>query len=270
MSAALLEASGLVKSFPAGKNVLGRPTGRTLAVRGVDLKVNRGETLAVVGESGAGKSTLGRLLLRLIEPDEGQVRLDGVEVLELRRKELRALRKRMQMIFQDPYSSFDPRMTIEDTIGESLSVHFGMKAAARRARVADLLERVGIGQLQAQRYPHEFSGGQLQRIAIARALAVEPDVIVCDEPVAALDVSIRAQILNLLNEIQRERGVAYVFITHDLSLVPIIAQRVAVMYEGQVIEESGSAALFKNPQHEYTRVLLGAIPIPDPRLRTDW
>jgi peptide/nickel transport system ATP-binding protein len=269
VSAVLLEASGLVKSFPTGKSVLGRPAGRTLAVRGVDLKVNRGETLAVVGESGAGKSTLGRLLLRLIEPDEGQVRLDGVEVLDLRRKELRALRKRMQMIFQDPYSSFDPRMTIADTIGESLSVHFGMKGTERRARVADLLERVGIGQLQAQRYAHEFSGGQLQRIAIARALAVEPDVIVCDEPVAALDVSIRAQIINLLNEIQRERGVAYVFITHDLSLVPIIAQRVAVMYEGQVIEESESAALFENPQHEYTRVLLGAVPIPDPRLRKD-
>ena len=269
MSGAVLEASGLVKSFPVGRNLLGRPTGHTLAVRGVGLKVNRGETLAVVGESGAGKSTLGRLLLRLIEPDEGQVRLNDADVLKLRRKELRALRKRMQMIFQDPYSSFDPRMVVADAIGESLSVHFGMKGAERRARVAGLLERVGIGQFQAQRYPHEFSGGQLQRIAIARALAVEPDVIVCDEPVAALDVSIRAQILNLLNEIQRERGVAYVFITHDLSLVPIIAQRVAVMYQGQVIEESESATLFKNPQHEYTRVLLGAIPIPDPRLRKD-
>jgi oligopeptide transport system ATP-binding protein len=265
----VLEAAGLAKSFPTGRNLLGRPTGWTQAVRGVDLRVDRGETLAVVGESGAGKSTLGRLLLRLIEPDEGRVWLDGVDVLDLRQRQLRALRKQMQMIFQDPYSSFDPRIVIEDAIGESLTVHFGLKGSERRRRVIELLERVGIGPSQAARYPHEFSGGQLQRMAIARALAVEPDLIVCDEPVAALDVSIRAQVLNLLHDIQRERGVAYIFITHDLSLVRVIAHRVAVMYQGQVVEEAEPAKLFKSPQHSYTQSLLDAIPVADPRRRSE-
>ena len=267
MSELLLEATGLTKSFPAGRNLLGRATGWRHAVRGVDLRIARGETLAVVGESGAGKSTVGRLVLRLIEPDAGQVRLDGIDVLSLRSKPLRALRKRMQMIFQDPYGSLDPRMVVEDAVGEPLTVHFGTKGEARRRKVLELLDRVGIGEHQAERYPYEFSGGQLQRIAIARALAVEPDLIVCDEPVAALDVSIRAQVVNLLHELQRERGVAYVFVSHDLSLVRLIAQRVAVMYQGSVVEEGETAALFANPRHPYTRALLDVIPVADPRRR---
>ncbi|HET6968573.1 MAG TPA: oligopeptide/dipeptide ABC transporter ATP-binding protein [Ornithinibacter sp.] len=269
MSDVLLEASGLTKSFPVGRNLLGRPTGWRHAVRGVDLRVARGETLAVVGESGAGKSTVGRLLLRLVEPDGGRVRLDGIDVLSLRAKQLRALRKRMQMIFQDPYASLDPKMVVEDAVAEPLTVHFGMTEAERRRRVRELLDRVGIGEHQAERYPYEFSGGQLQRIAIARALAVEPDLIVCDEPVAALDVSIRAQVVNLLHELQRERGVAYVFISHDLSLVRLIAQRVAVMYQGSVVEDGATASLFANPRHPYTRALLDVIPVADPRRRAD-
>lgn len=267
MTEALLEATSLTKSFPARRNLLGRPTGWTHAVRGVDLRVARGETLAVVGESGAGKSTVGRMVLRLIEPDAGRVRLDGVDVLALDSKELRALRKRMQMIFQDPYGSLDPRMVVEEAVGEPLTVHFGMRGAERRARVLELLDRVGIGEHQAERYPYEFSGGQLQRIAIARALAVEPDLIVCDEPVAALDVSIRAQVINLLHELQRERGVAYVFISHDLSLVRLIATRVAVMYQGSVVEEGDTAMLFASPRHPYTQALLDVIPVADPRRR---
>jgi oligopeptide transport system ATP-binding protein len=269
MSGTLLEATGLTKSFPSGRNLLGRPTGWTHAVRGVDLTLGRGETLAVVGESGAGKSTLGRLLLRLIKPDQGRVVLDGIDVTSQPRQQLRALRKRMQMIFQDPYSSLDPRMLIEDAVGETLTVHFGIKGPERRRRVLELLDRVGIGEAQAERYPHEFSGGQLQRIAIARALAVEPDLIVCDEPVAALDVSIRAQVINLLHELQRERGVAYVFISHDLSLVRLIAHRIAVMYQGLVVEQAEPAALFDNPRHPYTQALLDVIPIPDPRRRLE-
>lgn len=267
MTETLLEATALTKSFPARRNLLGRSTAWTHAVRGVDLRVARGETLAVVGESGAGKSTVGRMVLRLIEPDGGQVHLDGVDVLSLDAKHLRALRKRMQMIFQDPYGSLDPRMVVEDAVGEPLTVHFGMRGGERRARVLELLDRVGIGEHQAERYPYEFSGGQLQRIAIARALAVEPDLIVCDEPVAALDVSIRAQVINLLHELQRERGVAYVFISHDLSLVRLIATRVAVMYQGSVVEEGDTATLFTSPRHPYTQALLDVIPVADPRRR---
>ncbi|HEY8527650.1 MAG TPA: ATP-binding cassette domain-containing protein [Acidimicrobiales bacterium] len=265
----LLEATGLCKSYPTGRNLLGRPTGHHQAVKDVDIRLAKGETLAVVGESGAGKSTVGRMVLRLIEPDAGQVHLDGVDVLALGRKDLRALRKRMQMIFQDPFGSLDPRMVIEDAVGEPLTVHFGMQGAERRRRVLELLDRVGIGEHQAERYPHEFSGGQLQRIAIARALAVEPDLIVCDEPVAALDVSIRAQVINLLHDLQQERGVAYIFISHDLSLVRLIADRVAVMYKGEIVEEGDTAALFEDPQHPYTRTLLDAIPVADPRRREE-
>jgi oligopeptide/dipeptide ABC transporter ATP-binding protein len=231
--------------------------------------LDRRETLAIVGESGAGKSTLGRLILRLIEPDAGAVSLDGIDVRSLGRRPLRAMRRRMQMIFQDPFSSLDPRMVVEDAVGEPLTVHFGIKGVERRRRVLELLDRVGIDQAQAQRYPHEFSGGQLQRIATARALAVEPDLIVCDEPVAALDVSIRSQIINLLNDIQKERGVAYLFISHDLSLVRLIADRIAVMYRGQVVEEAQPNQLFTNPRHPYTRALIDVIPVPDPRRRPE-
>jgi oligopeptide transport system ATP-binding protein len=265
----LLEATGLTKRFPTGTDVLGRPTGWTDAVQGVDVRVGRGETLAIVGESGAGKSTVGRMVLRLVEPDAGSVRLDGVDVLALGSKPLRALRKRMQMVFQDPFSSLDPLMVVEDAVGEPLTVHFGLKGDERRQRVLELLDRVGIGEHQAERYPYEFSGGQLQRIAIARALAVEPDLIVCDEPVAALDVSIRSQVINLLRELQRERGVAYVFISHDLSLVRRIAGRVAVMFQGAVVEEGETATLFANPRHPYTQALLEVIPVADPRRRAE-
>jgi ABC-type oligopeptide transport system ATPase subunit len=266
-SEVLLEATGLSKSFPARRTLLGRTRDVHHAVQGVDLTVHRGETVAVVGESGAGKSTLGRLVLRLIEPDEGSIVLDGVDVRALRARQLRALRKRMQMIFQDPYSSLDPRMVIEDAVAEPLVLHFDLTADERRARVLDLLTRVGISEHQADRYPYEFSGGQLQRIAIARALAVEPDLIVCDEPVAALDTSIQAQVINLLHDLQEEHGVAYVFISHDLSLVRLIADRVAVMYQGRIVEEGPTASVFEDPQDPYTRALLDVIPVPDPRRR---
>ena len=266
-SEVLLEATGLSKSFPARRTLLGRTRDVHNAVQGVDLTVHRGETVAVVGESGAGKSTLGRLVLRLIEPDEGSIVLDGVDVRALRARQLRALRKRMQMIFQDPHSSLDPRMVIEDAVAEPLVLHFDLTADERRARVLDLLARVGISEHQADRYPYEFSGGQLQRIAIARALAVEPDLIVCDEPVAALDTSIQAQVINLLHDLQEEHGVAYVFISHDLSLVRLIADRVAVMYQGRIVEEGPTASVFEDPQDPYTRALLDVIPVPDPRRR---
>jgi oligopeptide transport system ATP-binding protein len=269
VTAPLLEATGLSKAFTSGRGLVRRSAEPTYAVRGVDLRVARGETVAVVGESGAGKSTLGRMILRLIEPDEGSIRLDGIDVRAIGRKELRGLRKRMQMIFQDPYSSLDPRMIIEDAVGEPLTVHFDMPRAQRRRKVLELLDRVGISESQAERYPHEFSGGQLQRIAIARALAVEPDLIVCDEPVAALDVSIRAQVINLLQDLQEERGVSYVFISHDLSLVRLIAHRIAVMYQGKVVEEGSPAELYTNPRDPYTRALLDAIPVPDPRRRRE-
>ncbi|OLT10391.1 peptide ABC transporter ATP-binding protein [Actinomadura sp. CNU-125] len=267
MSETLLEATGLTKSFPTGHSLIGRPTGWTHAVRGVDLRVARGQTLAVVGESGAGKSTVGRLVLRLIRPDAGTVTLDGTDVLAQPAKRMRALRKRMQMIFQDPYSSLDPRMVVAQAVGEPLTVHFGLGGTELRQRVLELLDRVGIAEHQTERYPHEFSGGQLQRIAIARALAVEPDLVVCDEPVAALDVSIRAQVINLLRELQRERGVAYVFVSHDLSLVRMIADRIAVMYRGEIVEEADTATLFADPRHPYTRTLLDAVPVADPRRR---
>lgn len=267
MTSTLLDATALTKSFVTGRDLLGRPRGWTYAVNGVDLQVAAGETVAVVGESGAGKSTLGRLVLRLIEPDGGTIHLDGTDVRAESHKQMRVLRKRMQMIFQDPYSSLDPRMVIEDAVGEPLRVHFGMKGVDLRRQTMDLLDRVGISQMQAERYPHEFSGGQLQRIAIARALAVEPDLVVCDEPVAALDVSIRAQVINLLHDLQQERGVAYIFISHDLSLVRLISDRILVMYQGKVVEEADPATLYASPRHPYTRDLLDVIPVPDPRRR---
>jgi ABC-type glutathione transport system ATPase component len=267
MSEQLLLAEGLRKSFPAGRGLLGRARGMQHAVRGVDVSLDRGETLAVVGESGAGKSTLGRMLLRLVEPDAGTLRLAGIDLLALGRRELRATRRRMQMVFQDPYSSFDPRMPVGDSVGHPLTLHLGLHGAARRARVLELLERVGIDADQAQRRPDEFSGGQLQRIAVARALAVEPDLVVCDEPVAALDVSVRAQVVNLLAELQRERGVSYVLVSHDLSLVRAIAHRVAIMRDGEVVEQGPAAAVFADPHHPYTKSLLDAVPIPDPRRR---
>jgi oligopeptide/dipeptide ABC transporter ATP-binding protein len=265
MSAAqepLLLARGLVKHFPQGK---GRD-GQALVVRavdGVDLAVAPGETLALVGESGCGKSTLGRLLLRLIEPSAGSVRFDGDDLTALAPAALRRKRRAMQMIFQDPYSSLNPRMTVGQLIAEPLKLH-GLARGHERERVAELLRQVGLSEASRGRYPHEFSGGQRQRIGIARALAVEPRLIVCDEPVSALDVSIQAQVLNLLTDLQRELGLTYVFISHNLAVVRHIADRVAVMYLGQIVEIAGKDALFSSPRHPYTQALLSAIPRPQP------
>ncbi|QHE73306.1 ABC transporter ATP-binding protein [Rhodococcus sp. WAY2] len=259
----VLGVEGIEKSYVTSRNLLGRATGRFHAVQDVDLVVRRGETVAVVGESGAGKSTLGRIALRLIDPDKGRVVFDDIDLTECSRKELRSLRARMRMIFQDPYSSLDPTMTVGDAVAEPLLVHTDLSRDERRERVLELVRRVGMDVHHLDRYPYEFSGGQLQRIAIARAIATGPDLIVCDEPVAALDTSIRAQVVNLLADLQEERGVAYLFITHDLSLVRLIADRVVVMYRGRVVEAAPTAELFECPRHPYTRALLAAVPTPD-------
>jgi len=249
----LLEASHLVKTF-------GRRGHRFHAVDDVSFTLAAGETLALVGESGAGKSTTGRLVLRLIEPDEGTVRLDGQEITGLDQRRLRVARRSMQMVFQDPYSCFDPRIPIGDSVGEPLRAHFRLKASERAERAAAMLARVGLGTQHLYRFPHELSGGQLQRVAIARALMLEPKLIVCDEPVAALDVSVRAQVINLLSDLQDELGIAYLFISHDLALVEVIAHRVAVMQRGRIVELADTAQLFEAPQSNYTRELLSAIP----------
>ncbi|HLM06660.1 MAG TPA: ATP-binding cassette domain-containing protein [Blastococcus sp.] len=265
MSAPLLEVSGLRKTYVTKRNVWGKATQRLTAVGGVSFTLEPGRTLGIVGETGAGKSTVGRLVLRLIEPDSGSVKLLGQDVLAMPRKELRSLRAKAQMIFQDPFSSLDPRMVIGAAVEESLTVHADLSKADREQRSLDLLQRVGLRADQMDRYPREFSGGQLQRIAIARALANDPDFIVCDEPVAALDVSIQAQVLNLLLDLQAERGLGYLFISHDLSLVRFLAHDVIVMYKGEVVEMGPTAQLFADPQHAYTRKLLSAIPVAQPR-----
>ncbi|MEV0133755.1 ATP-binding cassette domain-containing protein [Dactylosporangium sp. NPDC050688] len=261
----LLEVRNLTKSFSSGRDWLGRRTKWSHAVKGVSFDLERGECLAVVGESGAGKSTVGRMVLRLIRPDSGSVTFDGVDVLATKPKQLRALRQRMQMIFQDPYSSLDPRMTIKDAVAEPLLVHTDKSRAVREREAAELLDRVGIGSRYLGRYPAELSGGQLQRVAIARALTMRPSLIVCDEPVAALDVSVRAQVLNLLLDLQEELGLAYLFVCHDLALVEVIADRVMVMASGEVVEADTTERIFGNPQQEYTKKLLAAIPLPLPR-----
>ena len=265
MSAPLLEVSDLRKTYVTKRNVWGKATQRLTAVGGVSFTLEPGRTLGIVGETGAGKSTVGRLVLRLIEPDSGSVKLLGQDVLAMPRKELRSLRAKAQMIFQDPFSSLDPRMVIGAAVEESLTVHADLSKADREQRSLDLLQRVGLRADQMDRYPREFSGGQLQRIAIARALANDPDFIVCDEPVAALDVSIQAQVLNLLLDLQAERGLGYLFISHDLSLVRFLAHDVIVMYKGEVVEMGPTAQLFADPQHAYTRKLLSAIPVAQPR-----
>ena len=254
----LLEAQGLVKHFPF-RDSLGRTRGAVRAVDGVSLSVPRGRVLAIVGESGCGKSTLGRLLLRLIEPDAGQLRFDGEDVLALSPAALRAKRREMQLIFQDPFASLDPRMTVEAAITEPLILH-KLHRGRERARVAELLERVGLRPELARRWPHEFSGGQRQRIAIARALASEPRLIIGDEPVSALDVSVQAQVVNLLGDLIRDLGLTFVLISHDLGVVRQIADEVAVMYLGQVVEQGPAEALFHAPRHPYTRALLAAVP----------
>jgi oligopeptide/dipeptide ABC transporter ATP-binding protein len=262
--APLLRVENLKKWFPIKKGVLSRTVGHVQAVDGVSFDVGTGETVGLVGESGCGKTTVGRCVLRLIEPTSGRVEFDGRSVLDLGRSELRALRPEMQIIFQDPYSSLNPRMTVEAIVGEALSFHGLAHGAERRKTVADLLERVGLARRHLARYPHEFSGGQRQRIGIARALALRPRFIVCDEAVSALDVSIRSQIVNLLQDLQKEMELSYLFIAHDLSLVEHVSDRVAVMYLGKIAEIAESRALYKQPLHPYTQALISAIPLPDP------
>jgi oligopeptide/dipeptide ABC transporter ATP-binding protein len=263
----LLEVQNVVKHFPAKHSAFGRPTAFVKAVDGVSFVVEAGTTLALVGESGCGKSTLSRVLLRLIEPDAGTIRFGGRDLLGLGAKELRAFRRQAQIIFQDPFASLNPRMTVSQILSEPLALHDLVPPSARRARVLELLEMVGLPTRFAQRYPHEFSGGQRQRVAIARALAVEPKLIICDEPVSALDVSIRSQILNLLRDLQDRLGLTYIFVSHDLAVVKHIADRVAVMNLGQIVETGGAEALFRAPRHPYTRALLSAIPTPNPRAK---
>ena len=267
MSTPLLETEGLVRHFVARRSALGTPLATVKAVDGVDLTVEAGSTLALVGESGCGKSTVGRLILRLIEPTAGKIRFEGRDILAFDDKALRAFRREAQIVFQDPYASLNPRMTVEQVLMEPLALHNIVPPAKRRERVHELLHLTGLDGRFARRYPHEFSGGQRQRIAIARALAVEPKLIVCDEPVSALDVSVRSQILNLLSDLQRRLALTYIFISHDLSVVKHIASRVAVMYLGRIVELAPAEDLFANPRHPYTRALLSAIPLPQPRAR---
>ena len=261
----LLVVKDLVKHFPIRKGVFSRVSGAVRAVDGISFTIPRGKTLGLVGESGSGKTTTGRLVLRLIEPTAGTIFFDRTEVTKLDRADLRSLRKRMQLIFQDPYGSLNPRMTVSAVLSEAIAAHnIIATASGRRDRVTELLDLVGLTPEAADRYPHEFSGGQRQRIGIARALAVEPDLIVADEPVSALDVSIQAQILNLMADLQARLGLAYLFIGHNLSIVRHISDFVAVMYLGRIVEIGPSADIFRMPVHPYTRALLSAVPIPIP------
>lgn len=266
----VVELDHITKSFgrPGSRFRRTGAAGVVHALKDVSLHVERGETLALVGESGSGKSTLGRIALRLVEADAGTVTVMGRAVRELSRSELRSARRDMQMVFQDPFSSLDQRMTIGDLVAEPMVVHrIEADADARRRRVSELIERVGLSQRHLDRFPYEFSGGQLQRVAIARALATDPQFIVCDEPVAALDVSVRAQVLNLLIELQRERGLSYLFISHDLSLVRVLADRVAVIKSGVIVEEGSADSVYERPSHAYTKALLSAVPGRDPDRR---
>jgi oligopeptide transport system ATP-binding protein len=259
----LLSVAKLVKHFPVRKGIFGRASGAVRAVDGIDFEVGEGETLALVGESGCGKSTTGRLILRLIEPTAGRIEFEGEDLLSLDPRRLRARRRALQIIFQDPYTSLNPRMTVGQMLAEPLALH-GLAIGRERERIAALLSLVGLSPQHTARYPHEFSGGQRQRIGIARALAAEPRLIVCDEPVSALDVSIQAQVVNLLTDLQQRFRLSYIFIAHDLAVVKHIAARVAVMYLGRIVEYADARVLFAAPRHPYTQALLSAIPVPQP------
>jgi peptide/nickel transport system ATP-binding protein/oligopeptide transport system ATP-binding protein len=261
MNEPILALDNVSKHFVARRSVLGRPTAVIRAVDGVSFEVREGETLALVGESGCGKSTVGRLALRLLEPTAGSIRFAGRDLATLSGSELRRARAGAQLIFQDPYGSLNPRMTVGEMLAEPLLLHSDLKPSSRRERVGELMRIVGLNVAHVERYPHEFSGGQRQRIAIARALAVGPKLVVCDEPVSALDVSIRSQILNLLQDLQQRLGLAYLFISHDLAVVKHIATRVAVMYLGRIVESAACEQLFGEPRHPYTQALLSAVPV---------
>ena len=259
----LLEIRDLKKYFPVGDGFFSRNKGNVKAVDGVNLTINEGETLGLVGESGCGKSTLGRTILRLIEPTSGEVIFHGKNLLALSARELREMRREMQIIFQDPYASLNPRMRVGDIVGEGLEIHKLAKGKAKRDRIMELLHQVGLREDHYPRYPHEFSGGQRQRIGIARALAVSPKFIVCDEPVSSLDVSIQAQIINLLQELQEKMHLTYLFISHDLRVVEHISHRVAIMYLGKVVEIAAGETIYRDAKHPYTRALLSAVPMPE-------
>ena len=265
----LLEIRDLKKYFPVGEGLFSRGKGAVKAVDGVNLSIEEGETLGLVGESGCGKSTLGRTILRLIEPTGGEINFLGKNLLSMSQRELRDARREMQIIFQDPYASLNPRMRVGDIVGEGLEIHKLAKGKAKRERVMELLHQVGLRVDHFDRYPHEFSGGQRQRIGIARALAVSPKFIVCDEPVSSLDVSIQAQIINLLQELQEKMHLTYLFISHDLRVVEHISHRVAIMYLGKVVEIAKSDTIYRDAKHPYTRALLSAVPIPDMNMKKE-
>ncbi len=260
----LLEVKNLKKHFVSKSGLLGQHITRVQAVDGISFKILRGETLGLVGESGCGKSTIGRTIIRLYDVTDGEVIFDGVNISTISQREMRQYRKKIQMIFQDPYASLNSRMTVGDIIGEPIDIHKIAQGEERQKIIWNLLERVGLNKEHANRYPHEFSGGQRQRIGIARALAVSPDFIICDEPISALDVSIQAQVVNMLQDLQKELGLTYLFIAHDLSMVKHISDRIGVMYLGKMVELAGSDELYDNPNHPYTQALLSAIPVPDP------
>jgi oligopeptide transport system ATP-binding protein len=263
----LVRVRGLKMHFPITQGIIiQRRVGAIKAVDGLDFDIRRGETLGLVGESGCGKSTTGRAILQLYKPTAGTVHFEGESLTTIKGERLRKMRRRMQMIFQDPYASLNPRMTVGDIVGEPLMVHNLLKGRARRERVQELLKVVGLNPYFVNRYPHEFSGGQRQRIGVARSLAVQPEFIVCDEPISALDVSIQAQIINLLEDLQKQFNLTYLFIAHDLSVVRHISDRIAVMYLGKIVELTGRKELYENPLHPYSQALLSAVPIPDPAL----
>ncbi len=262
----ILEVTNLVKHFPVGGGFFGGNNQKVQAVNGISFKVKRGETLGLVGESGCGKSTAGRTIIRLYDPTSGKIRFEGKDVTKAKGSDLMFMRRKMQMIFQDPYASLNPRMTVGDIVGEALDIHKLASGHKRTNRIYELLNVVGLNPEHANRFPHEFSGGQRQRIGIARALSVNPSLIICDEPISALDVSIQAQVVNMLEELQEKLGLTYLFIAHDLSMVKHISHRIAVMYLGQIVELADAFELYKNPTHPYTKALLSAIPIPDPKV----